>query len=772
MKIRKWKFSAFLFLVAALLALLAVIAPVPLLSIQAEETIDLKEGWKFIPGDNPGYATPAYDDSQWVPITVDKVWEEQGYEKLDGFAWFRLKIFLPSGLKEKAYLKEGLRIFLGKINNFDQSFLNGTIFGVNGKIVPANTPLDNEYTKADTQLWNYSRCYMLPIDDPRILWDKINVFAVRVFDEGGLGGLHSGDANIRMISLKDFLTFDNIDRPFVFKASKVGKTFSLNNTSSKYTLEGTFTIDAKLKPTGKEIFKKTTPLKIAPNSSQEFSIELGSQDQSCIVTCRFEFAGTQEAALIQEESPYILTPPPPEEPRINGARVTGARPGRPFLFTIPATGQRPMTFDATNLPLGLQVDKNTGIITGRVNEPGEYKVTLIAKNKKGEAAAPLKIIIGSQVALTPPMGWNSWNCWGLTVDENKILASARVFKEKGLLDHGWTYINIDDGWEIKGDSPLPKRDTQGNILTNEKFKDMKALGDSLHGLGLKFGIYSSPGPLTCGGYTASYKHESNDANSYSQWGIDYLKYDWCSYEQIAKDKSRPELMAPYILMRKALDQLDRDIVYSLCQYGLGNVWEWGAEVGGNLWRTTGDITDTWESMRDIGFKQIENAKYAGPGHWNDPDMLVIGWVGWGPNLHPSKLTPDEQYTHISLWSLLSAPLLIGCDLERLDEFSMNLLTNDEVLALDQDPLGKQATPVIKKGNIQVWVKELADGTKAAGIFNLGKESENFTLEFSDLGLKGKVEMRDPWRQKNLGLKEDRLDTIVPSHGVVLLKLKE
>lgn len=764
MKIRQWRFSAFLLLIVSFLAPMSA-------QTKGEETIILKEGWKFNPGDNREYAAPGYDDSQWVAITVDKVWEEQGYEKLDGFAWFRLKIFLPSGLKEKAHLKEGLRIFLGKINNFDQSFLNGTIFGINGKLVPPNTPMDNEYTKADPQLWNFARCYMLPIDDPRILWDNINVIAVRVFDEGGLGGLHSGDANIRMISIKDFLIFDNIDRPFVFKAGNVSKTFSLTNTSSKYTLDGTFTIDAKLKPTGKEIFKKSTPVKMASNSSREFSIDLESQDQSYMVSCKFEFTGTQEVALIQEETPYILTPKPPEKPRINGAKVIGTRPGHPFLFTIPATGVRPMTFDARNLPQGLHVDKNTGIITGRVNEPGEYTVTLIAKNKKGEAGADLKIIIGNQVALTPPMGWNSWNCWGLIVDENKILASARVFKEKGLLDHGWTYINIDDGWEIIGDSTLPKRDAQGNILTSEKFKDMKALGDSIHALGMKFGIYTSPGPLTCGGYTASYQYESNDANSFAQWGIDYLKYDWCSYEQIAKDKSRPELIAPYEVMRKALDRVDRDIVYSLCQYGLGNVWEWGAEVGGNLWRTTGDITDTWESMSEIGFKQIENAKYAGPGHWNDPDMLVIGWVGWGPNLHPTKLTPDEQYTHISLWSLLSAPLLIGCDLERLDEFSLNLLTNDEVLALDQDPLGKQAVPIIKKGNIQVWVKELADGTKAAGIFNLGKESENFTLELGDLGLKGKVEVRDLWRQKNLGLKQDRLETIVPFHGVVLLKFK-
>jgi hypothetical protein len=367
------------------------------------------------------------------------------------------------------------------------------------------------------------------------------------------------------------------------------------------------------------------------------------------------------------------------------------------------------------------------------------------------------------------MGWNSWNCWGLSVDENKVLASAKVYKERGLMNHGWTFINIDDGWEIYKDRE-PKRDEQGNIITNEKFKNMKALGDSIHALGLKFGIYSSPGPLTCGGYTASFQHELNDAKSFASWGIDYLKYDWCSYEKIAKDSSRAELMKPYFIMRDALDQVDRDIVYSLCQYGMGKVWEWGEKVGGNLWRTTDDITDIWESMKNIGFSQIENAKYAGPGHWNDPDMLVVGWVGWGPNLHPSNLTPDEQYSHISLWCLLSAPLLIGCDLTRLDPFTLNLLTNDEVLALNQDPLGRQAVPMIKNGNIQVWVKELEDGNKAIGIFNLDETSEKYILNLKEINETGKVIIRDLWRQKDLGEFSETFNTQIPSHGVVLIKV--
>jgi hypothetical protein len=288
---------------------------------------------------------------------------------------------------------------------------------------------------------------------------------------------------------------------------------------------------------------------------------------------------------------------------------------------------------------------------------------------------------------------------------------------------------------------------------------------------MKLGIYSSPGPLTCGGYTASYQHEEEDARSYGEWGVDYLKYDWCSYGNIARDTSRPELMKPYQVMRKALDRVERDIVYSLCQYGMGNVWEWGASVGGNLWRTTGDITDTWESMSTIGFSQVSNRPYAGPGRWNDPDMLVVGWVGWGPTLHPTKLTPDEQYTHISLWALLSAPLLIGCDLDRLDPFTLNLLTNDEILALDQDPLGRQAAPVSTSDSVQIWVKELEGGGRAVGIFNLGQTARKVRLDARLCGLRSEGRVRDLWRQKPAGRVRDLSPLQVPAHGVVMLGIE-
>ena len=268
---------------------------------------------------------------------------------------------------------------------------------------------------------------------------------------------------------------------------------------------------------------------------------------------------------------------------------------------------------------------------------------------------------------------------------------------------------------------------------------MKRLGDAIHAMGLKLGIYSSPGPLTCGGYTASWQHEREDAQLVRRLGHRLPQVRLVLVREDRQGHSRAEeLMKPYRVMRGCSDEVDRDIVYSLCQYGMGDVWEWGAEVGGNLWRTTGDITDTWKSMSEIGFAQVKNAPYAGPGHWNDPDMLVVGWVGWGPSLHPTQLTPDEQYTHITPVGLLSAPLLIGCDLERLDDFTLNLLTNDEVLAIDQDRLGRQATPVWRRADHQVWVKELADGGRAIGVFNLGDATRTVDVPLQRDGPQGRV----------------------------------
>jgi alpha-galactosidase len=380
------------------------------------------------------------------------------------------------------------------------------------------------------------------------------------------------------------------------------------------------------------------------------------------------------------------------------------------------------------------------------------------------------------------------------VSADKVKRAADAMVKMDLINHGWTYINIDDFWQNHRDSKDESlrgkfRDDAGNIIPNARFNDMKGLADYVHGLGLKIGLYSSPGPWTCGGCAGSYGYEKQDAESYAKWGFDYLKYDWCSYGNVinglpGNDASKVSSLsykggnelatakAPFTLMGKYLQQQPRDIVFSLCQYGMSDVWKWGDSVGGSCWRTTNDITDTWASMSGIALAQDKAAPYAKPGNWNDPDMLVLGTVGWG-NPHQSKLRPDEQYLHFSLWSLFAAPLLIGCDMEKLDDFTLNLLTNDEVVAVNQDALGKQATCQFKKGDMRVYVKELEDGGHAVGFCNFGLEPVDMSFsDFQQLGLKGKLKVRDLWRQKDiakLDAQKGRLPVKVPAHGVLLVK---
>jgi len=493
-------------------------------------------------------------------------------------------------------------------------------------------------------------------------------------------------------------------------------------------------------------------------------------------------------------TPYILTPAPFLFPKINSASVFGVRPGSPFQFMVAATGQRPMKFSAAGLPPGLKIDPKTGVITGIVDKAGTFNVSLGAVNAKGKTKKRLRIICGDRIALTPPMGWNSWNCFADQVSAEKVKSAAKAMVQSGLINHGWTYINVDDFWQNNKDSKDPSirgklRDDAGNIVPNSRFGDMKALADYVHGLGLKVGLYSSPGPWTCGGCAGSYGYEKLDAETYAKWGFDYLKYDWCSYGNVidglpGNDPYKVSALSykggdqlatavkPFQVMGDALKAQPRDIVYSLCQYGMSDVWKWGGSVGGDSWRTTNDITDTWVSVKNIALMQDKAAAFAKPGNWNDPDMLVVGQVGWG-NPHPSKLKPDEQYLHFSLWSLFSAPLLIGCDMEKLDAFTLNLLTNDDVIAVDQDPLGKQATCVQTIGDLRIYVKQLEDGSHAIGFCNFGLDKTNLNYgDFSKLGLKGRLKVRDLWRQKDIAAIDSRKDKLllrVPAHGVLLYK---
>lgn len=464
--------------------------------------------------------------------------------------------------------------------------------------------------------------------------------------------------------------------------------------------------------------------------------------------------------------PRLRVTSPSETPAIHGPRIVGATPGRPFLFRISATGARPFTYNANGLPGGLTLDPSTGIIRGALKKAGRTQVGLVVQGPKGIARRQLTIVGGdNKLAMTPPLGWNSWNVWGTQVNAERVKAAADELLATGLADHGFQYVNIDDAWEAG-------RDAAGVIQTNSKFPDMKGLGNYIHSKGLRFGIYSSPGPATCGGYTGSYQHEAQDARSYADWGVDYLKYDWCSYSGVAGGRDLPALQKPYAAMRTALDGVDRDILYSLCQYGDGDVWTWGASkaIRGNCWRTTGDIQDNWGSMHSIYENQAGHEAYAGPGHWNDPDMLMVGTVGFG-NPHPTHLAKNEQILHVSMWCLLSAPILIGCDLTKLDPFTLALLSNDEALDIDQDPLARPARLVRSDAGIgEVWARPLFDGSQAVGLANPNPWASRITVHWSELGLKGAHPVRDLWLHTDTGKHSDEYSVDVPAHGCVLLKV--
>ena len=499
---------------------------------------------------------------------------------------------------------------------------------------------------------------------------------------------------------------------------------------------------------------------------------------------KFTVNGGSPVALdVPVEPREVLTPKPGPAPRINGPSLTGVTPGHDVLYKIPVTGTKPITYSVSNLPKGLTLDPTTGVIRGQIATRGRYPVTFTAKNSGGTATKSFTFVAEGLLSLTPAMGWNSWNAYGRAVSDSLARAAADAMVSKGLIDHGWTYVNLDDGWErsARDTDPLhegPVRAEDGTMLTNKKFPNMKALGDYIHDKGLKFGIYSGPGPTTCQRLEASWQHELQDFLTFAKWGVDYLKYDWCGYTSVLApgetNQQLPVLKRPYQVGRAALNQVPRDIIYSLCQYGWGNVWEWGAEKGieGNSWRTTGDITDTWESMSTIGFRQVGNSKYASPGHWNDPDMLVIGKVGWGPRLRDSHLTANEQYVHITLWTLLASPLLLGNDLTQMDDFELGLVTNDEVLAVHQDPLGKPADRVSKTGELEVWSRPLADGSLAVGLFNRDEMDMKVGVKWSELGITGKQKVRDLWRQKDLGSFSDEFSSVVPRHGALFVKVSK
>lgn len=496
--------------------------------------------------------------------------------------------------------------------------------------------------------------------------------------------------------------------------------------------------------------------------------------------------------LPNHDGKYLLTPKSGENPKINSAKVFGATPNNPFLYTIAATGKRPMTFAVKDLPKGLDLDIKTGIISGKVTQKGTYVAQLKATNTFGDATKLLTIKIGDTIALTPPMGWNGWNSWEALIDREKVIASANAMVEKGLINHGWSYINIDDAWQgVRGGE-------NHALQPNEKFPKFKEMVSYIHSLGLKSGLYSSPYIVTYASYVGGsslyptggetqeyvkankkllkpigdYRFEMVDAQQMADWGIDFLKYDW----RIDVNSTKR--------MSDALRKSGRDVVFSISNSApFANADDWIKLT--NMYRTGPDIKDSWTSLYQLSFTLDKWTPYSGPGHWLDPDMMIVGNVRIGPEFHPTRLSPNEQYSHISIFSLLSAPMLIGCPIEELDDFTLNLLTNDEIIEINQDPLGKAARFIAEENGVQIWLKNLEDGSYAIGLFNTdnygktpqsyfrwgNEKTKPFTFNFTKIGLKGQFQLRDVWRQKDLGKFENTFQTDIPYHGVVMLKMK-
>lgn len=365
----------------------------------------------------------------------------------------------------------------------------------------------------------------------------------------------------------------------------------------------------------------------------------------------------------------------------------------------------------------------------------------------------------NDLAKTPPMGWNSWNKFACNVSEKLIKEMADAMVTSGMRDAGYVYLVIDDCWQID-------RDAQGNILADpERFPSgMKALGDYIHAKGLKFGLYSDAGTLTCQKRPGSRGYEFQDARQYAAWGVDYLKYDWCS-------TGTQNALASYSIMRDALLKTGRPIVFSICEWGTSKPWLWGKGVG-NLWRTTGDIQDCWDCKRDWGGLgivhildlQVGLETYAGPGHWNDPDMLEVGNGG---------MTITEYRSHFSLWAILAAPLMAGNDLRNMSSEVKEILTNREVVAVNQDPLGMQGRRVARNGEHEVWAKQLADGGRAVVLFNRSDKPAEISVSWIDIGFPQHLEanVRDLWAGKNIGKLSGKFSAEVASHGVVMVTIK-
>lgn len=727
-------------------------------STLSAQDIEVREAL-FQRGDKAEYRQPAYDDSQWKTVSVEKDLRSQKMDITCQYGWYRIHVRIPRSIISTSELKGWLRIHLPHIDDCDETYLNGHLIGKMG-IMPRT---QEEYSHEIDYTYPSTREYLVDSGKGIVNWDADNVIAIRIYNANDRGGMLNDIVRITPVRRIEGIRLTFKQQPLTQKGQVgivVDNRYSCHQ-SGRLHIEA-FDIDRQQSlPAVDKSITLGNATTIAYTYDRNACIRLTA-------TYTDKASGNTTTATIIPH--YIQTPPAPAIPRYNGAAVYGVRPGSPIIFKMAFSGNKPMTYSVPDLPEGLTLDTQRGVIQGSLAKRGEYPLTLVATNAQGTAKATLTIKVGNTIALTPPMGWNSWNCWGLSVSQEKVMASAQAMLDKGLADYGFCYVNVDDSW------PADQRAADGTIRTNEKFPDMKQLGDWLHERGFKFGIYSSPGDRTCGNYLGSINHEEQDANTFNAWGIDYLKYDWCGYSKVfraSSDRSHAAYLRPYMKMQQYLRQQPRDIFYSLCQYGMDEVWKWGPYVDANSWRTTGDITDTWTSLYDIGFnRQAPLHPYAAPGHWNDPDMLIVGKVGWSDKLRDTRLTTDEQYTHISLWALLAANMLIGCDVAQMDDFTQALLCNNEVLAVNQDPLGKQAHRQYKDDNVQIWMRQLYDGSYAVGIFNVSDADREVMLGYHlpNLDISNITGMRDLWRQADITSAPYETTFYIPAHGVKLLKI--
>ncbi|MFN8285324.1 MAG: putative Ig domain-containing protein [Chitinophagales bacterium] len=406
-------------------------------------------------------------------------------------------------------------------------------------------------------------------------------------------------------------------------------------------------------------------------------------------------------------------------PVFHGAKVVGNYPNTDFLFTVPATGARPITFTAEGLPAGLKLDAATGIITGKVGAKGNYTFKVNAQNAQGKSTEEIRLEVGELLCLTPPMGWNSWNVFTKDIDEKMLIEMADAMVSTGMRDLGYQYINIDDFWHAD------TRDSLGNPVANPaKFPHgIKYVADYVHAKGLKLGIYSCAGTMTCGRCFGGYSHEEIDAKKYAEWGVDLLKYDYCYAPW-----TRKPAIERYTAMGTALRNSGRSIVFSVCEWGIRKPWLWAHKTGGSYWRTTPDIFDTWHSgspwqmsVMEIVRRNQKLAKYAGPGHWNDPDMLIVGNYGkgkaTGANGQFKGMSDVEYHSHMALWCMFSAPLLSSCDLRNMNEATYAILMDTTLLRVNQDDLGEQARLVATKKGVRLYSRNLAGNKEALMVFN-------------------------------------------------------